>query len=177
MAETIGSDGCDGCDGFLENSKISEKNQEIAASEKIINHGCVGESEKNPSHPSHPAPVSVPTVTNPSQEKANPSQTETKQGNLLYQRSDGQIEIDKSAIADAAPINEPKEDLSGWFAPENLQGMALSLCKCEDAEALALAREFWPPEPMNAACKLLPPEKHAQIKQWVIELNAKKKNG
>jgi phage/plasmid-associated DNA primase len=71
--ESLTSVGCDGCDGFLGNLKILEKNQEIAASEKITNQGCVGESEKNPSHPSHPTPASVPTVTNPSQEQVNPS--------------------------------------------------------------------------------------------------------
>ena len=71
--ESLTSVECDGCDGFLGNSKILEKNQEIAASEKITNQGCVGESEKNPSHPSHLALVSVPTVTNPSQEQVNPS--------------------------------------------------------------------------------------------------------
>jgi hypothetical protein len=61
--ESLTSVGCDGCDGFLGNSEISEKNQEIAASEKITNQSCVGESEKNPSHLSHPAPASLPTVT------------------------------------------------------------------------------------------------------------------
>jgi hypothetical protein len=71
--ESLTSVECDGCDGFLGNSKILEKNQEIAASEKITNQGCAGESEKNPSHPSHLALVSVPTVTNPSQEQVNPS--------------------------------------------------------------------------------------------------------
>jgi len=69
--ETLTSVGCDGCDGFLENPEIIEKNQEIAASEK---DSCVGEFEENPSHSTHLAPVSIPTVTNPSQEKANPSQ-------------------------------------------------------------------------------------------------------
>jgi hypothetical protein len=36
---------------------------------------------------------------------------------------------------------------------------------------LALLRKCWLPEAMNAACKLLSPEKHAQIMEWVIELN------
>ena len=67
-AETIGSDGCDGCDGFL----LVEPNQEeieIAMSEEISS-SCGGEFEKNPSHSSHPAPISIPAVTNPS---PNPS--------------------------------------------------------------------------------------------------------
>src|SRR4028119_498587 len=71
--ESLTSVGCDGCDGFLGNSEISEKNQEIASSEKITNQSCAGESEKNPSHLSHPAPASLPTVTNPSQQEPNPS--------------------------------------------------------------------------------------------------------
>jgi len=71
--ETLASVECDGCDGFLGNSEISEKTQEIAASEKIINQGCAGESEENPSHQPNPTPASVPTVTNPSQQEPNPS--------------------------------------------------------------------------------------------------------
>jgi len=142
--ETLTSVECDGCDGFLGNSEISEKNQEIAANEKISNQCCAGESEKNPSHSSHPAPVSVPTVTNPSQYEKNPSHS-------LQLAAKGE------------------ED--DWLKPENLQGMALSLRECEDAEALALVRGCWLPEAMNAACKLLSPEKHAQIMEWVVTLN------
>jgi phage/plasmid-associated DNA primase len=57
----------DECDGF------EEKCDGFVTDEKINNQSCAGESEKNPSHPSHPAPASVPTVTNPSQQEANPS--------------------------------------------------------------------------------------------------------
>jgi putative DNA primase/helicase len=71
--ETLASVECDGCDGFLGNSEISEKTQEIAASKKIINQGCAGEYEENPSHQPNPTPASVPTVTNPSQQEPNPS--------------------------------------------------------------------------------------------------------
>ena len=76
-AETIGSDGCDGCDGFL----LVEPNQEeieIAMSEEISS-SCGGEFEKNPSHSSHPAPISIPAVTNPS---PNPSQPATPDDEL-----------------------------------------------------------------------------------------------
>jgi hypothetical protein len=97
------------------------------------------------------------------------------QGSLpFYQRADGQIEIDKSAIADSTPINAiaPEDDFSGWLAPGELEGMARDLNNCEDAETLALLREIWSSKGMNLACKRLSPEKHSQIKQWVIELNS-----
>jgi hypothetical protein len=87
----------------------------------------------------------------------------------LYQRVDGQIEVDRQLIDTAAPIEN--SDLSEWMTAEELEGMARNLAECEDADTLALLRGFWHPEAMNAACKLLPAEKHAQIKEWVIELN------
>jgi hypothetical protein len=102
-------------------------------------------------------------------------QFEMNQGSLpFYQRADGQIEIDKSAIADSTPINAiaPEDDFSGWLAPGELEGMARDLNNCEDAETLALLREIWSSKGMNLACKRLSPEKHSQIKQWVIELNS-----
>jgi hypothetical protein len=95
-------------------------------------------------------------------------QVEAKQGNLpLYQRSDGQIEVDKLVIADST-----EDDLSGWLAPGELEGMARDLNNCDDADTLARLRKCWNGEAMNLACKMLSPEKHAQIKQWVIELNS-----
>jgi len=68
--ETLTGDGCDGCDGFLQLQQTQQENQN-EIDEKIISNA--EESGKNPSHPSHPTPVSVPAVTNPSQEKKNPS--------------------------------------------------------------------------------------------------------
>lgn len=72
--ETLTSVGCDGCDGFLEDSKISEETQDVATNEKPTNQECGEESEKNASQSSHPTSVSIPAVTNPSQETPNPSQ-------------------------------------------------------------------------------------------------------
>ncbi|NEQ20165.1 MAG: AAA family ATPase [Microcoleus sp. SIO2G3] len=43
---------------------------------------------------------------------------------------------------------------------------------CADLEALGLLRQCWNPQAMNKACKRLTVERHAQIKQWVIELNS-----
>jgi hypothetical protein len=40
-----------------------------------------------------------------------------------------------------------------------------------DAEELALVRSLYSPEALNAACKRLSVGRHAQIHQWVIELN------
>lgn len=59
-----------------------------------------------------------------------------------------------------------------WMTPENLESMAKSLAGCPDRETLEHLRSAWPGYVMNAVCKLLTPVKHAEIKQWVIELNA-----
>ena len=61
-----------------------------------------------------------------------------------------------------------------WLSEENLAGFARDLNDCEDSETLQFLRECWHPQAMNAACKLLSPEKHAQIKEWVIKLNSEK---
>jgi putative DNA primase/helicase len=61
-----------------------------------------------------------------------------------------------------------------WFSQSNLLCMAEELAQCESAEQLDLLRQCWLPEAMNLACKQLSPEKHAQIKQWVVELNRAK---
>jgi hypothetical protein len=45
---------------------------------------------------------------------------------------------------------------------------------CADLDALDFLRKSWNAEAMNQACKRLTPERHAQIKQWVIELNSRK---
>jgi len=76
-AETIGSDGCDGCDGFLL-VEPTQKEIEITTSEQIT-ESYGGEFEENPSHSSHPAPISIPAVTNPS---PNPSQPATPDDEL-----------------------------------------------------------------------------------------------
>jgi len=41
-----------------------------------------------------------------------------------------------------------------------------------DKEGLATLRRLYSAEVLNAACKRLSPERHTQIKQWVVELNA-----
>lgn len=62
-----------------------------------------------------------------------------------------------------------------WLEPEHLLGMAQTLeDACPDSDTLANLRAIWPSYALNAACKLLSPEKHAQIKQWVVKLTAAK---
>jgi hypothetical protein len=72
-----------------------------------------------------------------------------------------------------ASVNNEKYKPSNdsWLKEENLLGMARDLDNCPDSETLAELRRCWSPNAMNAACKLLSPEKHSQIKRWVLELN------
>jgi putative DNA primase/helicase len=68
-AESTGSVGCDGCDGFFE-VQANTLNHSSPSPDETQNN-VEEDSAKNPSHPSHSTPVSVPAVTNPS---SNPSQ-------------------------------------------------------------------------------------------------------
>jgi hypothetical protein len=194
--ETLALVGFDGFDGFPESLEIPQEFDDFA---EIENGQIVGElaeevnppqaenrenqaipeflavPEKNPPNPSNPTSVRLSAVTNPSEEEPNPSQPEINQGNLLYRRTDGQIEIDKLAIADSTPINAiaPEDDLSGWLSPGELEGMARDLNGCDDSETLALLRELWSPQALNLACKMLTADKHQQIMQWVLESKRK----
>jgi len=119
--ETLTGVGCDGCDGFLL-VEPSPEEIEIATSEEITS-SCEGESEQNPSPSSHPAPVSIPAVTNPS---PNPSQPATPddelQGFMEYfqkkpypnPKSDNVRSSQKRALAirQAYRVARTKEDLS-----------------------------------------------------------------
>jgi len=61
--------------------------------------------------------------------------------------------------------------VDSWLEEENLAAMARELDSCSDRSTLASLRLCWPPYAMNAACKRLGAEKHAQILCWVNELN------
>ena len=58
-----------------------------------------------------------------------------------------------------------------WLELETLQDIASSLEFCPNKEDLAKLREGFPKYAIAEAAKLLSPEKYAQIKEWVIELN------
>jgi hypothetical protein len=72
------------------------------------------------------------------------------------------IEVAQEAAAEEDP----------WMNEEQLNAIADDLNKCQDPETLALLRQCWSRAAMNAACKRLSPERHAQIKGWVLALNA-----
>jgi hypothetical protein len=65
-------------------------------------------------------------------------------------------------------------------APSSLsEELASILLVCDCAEAVAGLHQVpsFTPELLDEACKRLSPEKHAQIKAWVIELNSRLKVG
>ncbi len=76
----------------------------------------------------------------------------------------------EQVVAVQPEVAQPEVD--PLMSEENLQAIAHDLNQCADKETLALLRECWSSTAMNAACKRLSAEKHAQIKQWVLELNA-----
>jgi hypothetical protein len=75
-------------------------------------------------------------------------------------------------LATPQAIASPETLQDDWLSEENLAGFVRDLNDCEDSETLQFLRECWHPQAMNAACKLLSPEKHAQIKEWVVKLNS-----
>ena len=92
------------------------------------------------------------------------------QTELFEQRLNGDFVV--VAGAQTEPLNSQESAVDLWMAEENLQSMADDLSHCSDKEELAQLRQCWSPQAMNAACKRLAPEKHEQIRQWVIELNS-----
>jgi hypothetical protein len=87
------------------------------------------------------------------------STAQTEQLNLLEQ---------SNSRGESSRSNESNDP---WLERGNLESMAQSLHNCPDRSTLADLRLCWPGYAMNAACKLISAEKHAQIKQWVLELN------
>ena len=58
-----------------------------------------------------------------------------------------------------------------WLELETLQDIASSLEFCPNKEDLAKLRKGFPKYAITEAAKFLSPEKYAQIKEWVLELN------
>lgn len=77
--------------------------------------------------------------------------------------------------ADAPPLVIEEEEGDPWMEESTIAEIARDLANerfCDSKETLAVLRKTWNPQAMNAACKRLSPERHAQIKQWVVELDA-----
>lgn len=173
--ESLASVGCDGCDGFYISLQKEREKQEA-----IVTSVCIGdevpESEKNPSHPSHPSPMRVSAVTNPSQGEPNPSQEGRNPDSVMVSHNivncvEVRGSLKKEQVA-TVQVEIAQSESDSWISPEQLENMARQLNLIDDRETLAILRQTWPGYTMNAACKRLSPEKHAQIRQWVIELNA-----
>jgi hypothetical protein len=81
-----------------------------------------------------------------------------------------------SEVGQAATIQvETEQDATETdplMSEEELVAIAENLDECPDQETLGFLRQCWSARAMNAACKRLSPERHAQIKAWVLELNA-----
>ena len=123
-------------DGFSVTEQIALDSPVGEIDEIDENSRLLLECGENPSHPSHPSLPRLPAVTNPSQVEANPSQVEQVEQSVansteisesaaqcdlpLYQRADGQIEVDQLVIGSAAP----EDDLNEWLKPK-----AVNYCK------------------------------------------------
>jgi putative DNA primase/helicase len=141
-AETLASVECDGCDGFFGGQETEGNLSQIHSLQQA------GFSNKGQSAIEHP----VVCDDNPS----HPSHPTLPRVSAITSPS----------IEEANPSQQ-----DDWLSEENIAGIARDLDNCEDSETLQLLRESWNPQAMNIACKRLSPEKHAQINQWVIQLN------
>jgi hypothetical protein len=142
-------DGCDGCDGFFELHQSSPKNAVLEEPQDLVEGNAekqVKECRENPSHPSHPSPASIPAIENPS---PDPSQF-----------------VEEGFPAEPGKVTEATDE-------ETILDLAELLQLCDSKEALQEIRQIsaFTPAVLNQSCKLLSPERHAQIMQWVIELN------
>jgi phage/plasmid-associated DNA primase len=84
----------------------------------------------------------------------------------------GGAEIQQDTTAQSEVIQDAVVEDEPFMTEEDLVAIAKVLNSCPDQETLGLLRECWSASAMNLACKRLSPEKHSQIKAWVIELNA-----
>ncbi len=85
-----------------------------------------------------------------------------------------------TATPDALALAFEEVEVNQWMQESAIAEIARDLANenfCDNKESLAILRGCWNPQAMNAACKRLSPERHAQIKQWVIELNQALKVG
>jgi len=80
-----------------------------------------------------------------------------------------QLNLLEQSLSEESP--QAADPCDPWMEEENIRSMAQDLDDCRDRETLAALRLCWSPYALNGACKLLSAEKHAQIKQWVLELN------
>jgi RecA-family ATPase len=76
------------------------------------------------------------------------------------------LESDKEV--ETTPSETIIGDIADVLADESL---------CDSKEVLAELRRCWKSEDMNRACKRLTPERHAEIKAWVIQLNCENTQG
>lgn len=75
--------------------------------------------------------------------------------------------------AEPTPVSAaPTDDYTFEEAVEELESVFADEAICLDKQDLATVRGLFSAEVLNAACKRLSPERHTQIKRWVVELNA-----
>jgi hypothetical protein len=125
--------------------------------------------------------------------------TKSQQEKLTEIATTKQLNLLDATLSPVNPIENPPEATEGevndqtprsiqgdtvetqqpdWMSEESIQDIFKYLQSCEDSTELGFLRENWTSDEakkaMNAACKRLSPEKHAQIMQWAIELKQAK---
>jgi hypothetical protein len=135
----------------MPNSSLTHQAVDISEEESLLEGGSVPEASL--STPQDSSDVETAGITDLGNKLGNPFPNPS-----LSSPNENSHEVEESAA----------EDIARFLADESW---------CDNKETLAEMRQCWKPGDMNAACKRLTPERHAQIKAWVLELNCENTQG
>lgn len=96
-----------------------------------------------------------------------------------FDRTSPVIEAELAQVSTTAGEEVAQAEGDPMESEEAIADLSQMLELCDSKECLAELRSTtgYTPSVLNKACKQLSPEKHGQIKQWVIELNQEPKAG
>jgi predicted P-loop ATPase len=101
-----------------------------------------------------------------------PDQVGTGRDSLIVVEYEVSME---QALQPSQPVSQHQEKPN--YSEKDIEDIKEALANvetCPTKEVLSELRLCWDRQAMNLACKRLTPERHAQIAQWVLELNAER---
>lgn len=162
--KTLADVGFDGSDGFFEsgsNNLICEQND---AAEEFYSDRVLAMAA--------PKAVLAEVKSDLSSVPSNPSAVRVSSSSFTV----SQCEVYRQPVEEVAQEEVSVEEVEEAIASEEeivsaLAGVLADEAICPDSTELAIIRKHYSPAILNTACKRLSPERHTQIRQWVLELN------